>query len=637
MAPFDDWNTFEDDQDAELEDASEYFQGKDALLFCIDASEDMLAPRESRTSPGERKGHVQAVLEIAVQLQKRKVVTSPNDLVGIMFYNTAERSETKRGAEMKNHCYVYQPIAQINAESIQQLATLMHDVKQEPQKLSELYPPKDGPPVPVGDVFTSCNWVIRDGAPKTGMKRIFLVTNNDDPHPGNPQYIKTARTTFDDLSASGVMVMSFFIAPDQGTFDRTKFWNHVLPSPDAEDENATDQMPDVITELDSLVQEMKIREMAKRSIFSIPMHLADGFTIGVKGYGLVTQQTKPNYKYFSNERTMEEAKSKVIHYDPEYQKEYDKSQMLFGMTLGSMAEDSKEDDDEPAPSGVRSRVFFTADDVKSFRTLDLQPGLKLLGFKDSIELAFEDNIKHSVFLYPDEVAYSGSTRTFSALLKTMLGKDKIGLVLGITRRNSAPTFFALMPQAEKLDADGAQVDPPGFHLQPLPFADDVRGAALERAFRAGEKLKEAARTMIGKLTLKNGAYQPDSYPNPALALFWGQLEARAFQEEYDAGSFGDMSMPRYDPMHKRAGGLMQEWKAALNQDEGADHVIIAAGAKRKADVSVDEAEMRSRWDAGTLDKLKNDQLKEFLRDKNLSVSGKKADLVERAGDWFARH
>ena len=93
-------------------------------------------------------------------------------------------------------------------------------------------------------------------------------------------------------------------------------------------------------------------------------------------YGLVTQQTKPSYKYFSNERTMEEAKSKVIYYDQvfifslilcvftypchqEYQKEYDKSQILFGMTLGSMAEDSIEDDDDPSstkPTGVKSRV-----------------------------------------------------------------------------------------------------------------------------------------------------------------------------------------------------------------------------------------------------------------------------------------
>ena len=38
----------------------------------------------------------------------------------------SQRSETKRGAEIKNHCYVYQPIAQINAESIQQLSALLH-------------------------------------------------------------------------------------------------------------------------------------------------------------------------------------------------------------------------------------------------------------------------------------------------------------------------------------------------------------------------------------------------------------------------------------------------------------------------------------------------------------------------------
>ena len=29
--------------------------------------------------------------------------------------------------------------------------------------------------------------------------------------------------------------------------------------------------------------------------------------------------------------------------------------------------------------------------------------IKLLGFKDESELAFEDNVKHSFFLYPDEM------------------------------------------------------------------------------------------------------------------------------------------------------------------------------------------------------------------------------------------
>ena len=42
--------------------------------------------------------------------------------------------------------------------------------------------------------------------------------------------------------------------------------------------------------------------------------------------------------------------------------------------------------------------------------------------------------------------YSGSKRTFTALLRTMLKKKKLGLVLSVTRRNATPQFCALLPQ-----------------------------------------------------------------------------------------------------------------------------------------------------------------------------------------------
>lgn len=43
--------------------------------------------------------------------------------------------------------------------------------------------------------------------------------------------------------------------------------------------------------------------------------------------------------------------------------------------------------------------------VSQPRCRSLSPfiGLKLLGFKDRSELAFEDNTKHSLFIYPDEM------------------------------------------------------------------------------------------------------------------------------------------------------------------------------------------------------------------------------------------
>jgi hypothetical protein len=43
-------------------------------------------------------------------------------------------------------------------------------------------------------------------------------------------------------------------------------------------------------------------------------------------------------------------------------------------------------------------------------------------------------------------SYAGSKRTFSALLKTLVKKKKIGLVLALTRRNASPYFCALLPQ-----------------------------------------------------------------------------------------------------------------------------------------------------------------------------------------------
>lgn len=39
------------------------------------------------------------------------------------------------------------------------------------------------------------------------------------------------------------------------------------------------------------------------------------------------------------------------------------------------------------------------------RSLYSHAEIKLLGFKDRKELAFEDNVKHSYFIYPDEMVW----------------------------------------------------------------------------------------------------------------------------------------------------------------------------------------------------------------------------------------
>ena len=78
---------------------------------------------------------------------------------------------------------------------------------------------------------------------------------------------------------------------------------------------------------------------------------------------------------------------------------------------------------------------------------------------------------------PDQLileAFTGSTRTFAALHKTLIKLDKHALAVCRFRKNSTPDFAVLIPQEETFTDNGGQDQPPGFHVILLPFADDIR-------------------------------------------------------------------------------------------------------------------------------------------------------------------
>ncbi|KAG9316111.1 SPOC like C-terminal domain-containing protein [Chiua virens] len=669
MPPYDDWNVMENEEDEELQDMS-FSEGKrDVILFCIDCSESMHELRDDPVYENVKTSHLLTALDAAMQIQKKKVIVGPNDSVGILLFNTTRPNEVKGYAsEIKKNCFVYQQIAPISAPTIHELIRLIdgtyvppdniqllivfvsEEAREDSDLLRNTFPPNEERRCPWATcsrvVTGSCEMGSVDFAPKTASKRVFLITDDDNPHPNSRQLITSSKTTLIDLTQAGVQVEPFFISTPAKPFDPTKFYSSVLPSNafgEDEDEEDEDTLPASIsiTRIDDLLSQMRFHEVPKRALFSIPFELGKGFIIGVKGYGLITEQRKGSYKYFIDlGDRMEVANSRTVYLDEDHQVEVDPSKFLFGGTLGTGPEEAADEDEEISLSMTRTvkrgqRPFYTADEIRSFRTLDLEPGLKLLGFKEKKELKFEDNVKHSLFIYPDELKHSGSKRTFSALLQKMLEKDKIGLVLAIVRRNATPAFCALVPQAETVE-EGGWSEPAGFHLIFLPFVDDIRKGPITESFKAPEAAVDAAKAWIEKLCLKNGAYSPDSYPNPALAYHNAQLQASAFREEFDADGFEDLTRPRYDVVHKRAGALLTEWKKVLASDENYNTVIATTGTKRKSDVSVDEADLRSKYAEGTLAKLRVDQLKEVLKSKGLPTSGKKAELMERVGEWLNR-
>ena len=114
-----------------------------------------------------------------------------------------------------------------------------------------------------------------------------------------------------------------------------------------------------------------------------------------------------------------------------------------------------------------------------------------------------------------------------------------------------PTDMAFPSTKAEKTEEGGWNEPAGFHLIPLPYADDIRAATVQSAARgkshpvqryqrclsdswtpesycangtsrvgnlASDELKDAARAWIDKLSVKNGSYPPDSYPNPGESI-----------------------------------------------------------------------------------------------------------------------
>ena len=139
----------------------------------------------------------------------------------------------------------------------------------------------------------------------------------------------------------------------------------------------------------------------------------------------------------------------------------------------------------------------------------------------------------------------------------MIKKKKIGLVLALLRRNSSPIFCALLPQVsnflsmwtcdlsdlwaggergrDRLDRTGGLSSHSITICRRHPICSNSGGfprcsfflVITQRSVNgiasgpASEEMRDAAFAWIDKLSLKNGTYPPDSYPNPGkIDLFY---------------------------------------------------------------------------------------------------------------------
>jgi len=545
---------------------------KDAVLFAIDVSNSMLRQSEALDNKkADLDSATLASLKCAYQLMQQRIISNPKDMMGILLFGTEQsKFQGDENGLAYPHCYLLSNLDVPEASDVKRLRSLVED-DEESNKV--LVPSKEA--VSMANVLFCANQIFTTKAPNFSSRRLFLVTDNDNPHSHDKALRSAAAVRAKDLYDLGVVIELFPISRPGHGFARATFYDDIVYRAASSDPEApapistaakTSLSGNGITLLQSLLSSINSKAAPKRALFSLPFEIGPGLKISVKGYILIKRQ--------------EPARSCYVWVGGET------PQIVAGSTT-RMAEDTARTVEKmeirKAYKFGGETVTFTPEELSALKSFD-EPGIRILGFKPLDTLPMWATTRAPMFMYPSETDYIGSTRVFSALQQKLLRDKKMGLTWLVARKNATPVLAALIPSEEKLGDDDDQVTPPGMWIQPLPFADDIRQNPETTLVRAPDSLVDHMRVVVQQLQLPKATYDPRKYPNPSLQWHYRILQALALDEELPEKP-DDKTVPKHRQIDKRAGQYVVEWGQELEQQYKIWQKEHGRAGKRTADAA----------------------------------------------------
>ncbi|KAJ6444284.1 DSB repair complex subunit Ku70 [Purpureocillium lavendulum] len=636
-----DWRRDDDDEGEQEIDETSYKAQKDAIILAIDVSESMLeSPPTSASRKADRDSPLEAALKCAYHLMEQRIISNPKDMMGILLFGTEktkfQTDVNGRGGLGYPNCYLFTDLDVPSADDVKALKALVEDGEDGDEVLKA-----SAGGASMSNVLFCANQIFTTKAANFGSRRLFIITDNDNPHPSDKAAASAAAVRAKDLYDLGVTIELFPIIRGDARFDLPKFYDDIVYRDPLAEANAgavpVSKSGDGLSLLGSLTSNINSKQTPKRALFSnLPLEIAPGLRISVKGYNVLHRQTP--------------ARTCYIWLDG------DKPQIAGGETT-RVAEDStrtvEKNEIKKAYKFGGEYVYFSPEEQKSLRDFG-PPMIRIIGFKKRSLLPVWASVKKSTFIFPSEEDYVGSTRVFTALWQKLLKDDKVGIAWCVVRANAQPMLAAIIPSKARGEEDsGTPYLPAGLWLYPLPFADDLRDIKLPEGMqRSSDELKSRARIVVQQLQLPKGMYNPTKYPNPALQWHYQILKALALEEEVPDEP-EDATKPKNKAMSKRAGGYLQEWHEQL--EEETDKAASTRVLKREAGEDDDEAgrpakqrktasekpsassmtlaQLKAAVESEGIIKMTVAQLRDVAGAKGLSTSGKKMELVERIEQW----
>lgn len=677
-------------------------------------------------------------LRAVVDLLRTKIVASDSDLVGVVAFGAGQPGRLSAASDVAwPGVRVVLPLDRPSADGIITLIRLAKRIENGDATLLQPGAPdssksRPDPNFSFGKVepvqMDKALWAVRHQfsmkkATTASAKsmyircRTYIFTNDDDPTSGpfdsGANIKRLAVRNARDLSEAGVSIdVTLIKTREDQIFDPDRFFSRIVFI-DEDDWMNTEGAINItsIANMDELASVVRRKEVKKRATSRTTISLGEDLKIGVALYSLVRKATRPSRVKVRREdmkrlhlvrdtfcdSTGETLGTESIRYTFD-KLSYMKSNIACSATHSTSGDgangetsfdgainrssNAEEDPNSSSTTKVEPNPWsFTSKELNELSRVG-NPGLTLYGFRNVNALRPEHVLKPSYFVYPDETSYSGSTKVFAALLTSMQKKGKMALLCWNSRRHSSgPRFAYMVPQMEVVNDDGLQVVPPGMHLIPVPYMNDVyvawrkelRTLKTEISHVDDENLNDyddpqnpkgtaVASRLVSRILHKN--FSCENYLNPDLQRFYAGLEWEAGVAEgvYDPGI--DSLEPENDVLRQRAHArlhrsdsqevdLLQAFKQiTVGPEFDSDDIVRLYGTKsgfqaaeklektlkrkrealeRMSDAreKLDMKKFESAFEKGLLYQLKSEELKNYCRGHNLLVSGSKAVLTAR--------
>lgn len=180
-------------------------------------------------SPGSKKADrdspASAALKCAYHLMQQRIISSPGEMMGVLLYGTEaskfyEDEEGSSGDLPYPNCYLFTDLDVPAASDVKDLRALVHD---EEKAAEILVPSKE--PVSMSNVLFCANQIFTSKASNFSSRRLFIITDNDNPHEEDRALRSAATVRAKDLYDLGVIIELFPISRPDHEFDRGKFYN----------------------------------------------------------------------------------------------------------------------------------------------------------------------------------------------------------------------------------------------------------------------------------------------------------------------------------------------------------------------------------------------------------------------------